>query len=86
MTIQEMRNERMGQGRMFVYAVVAIVVLTVCAVIGAIWLTPVAVENKTRIEDQWRQPAREYERDQRALEQQRRQQHPTEPVSHTGNK
>ena len=72
MSIQEMRVERINQGRMFVYAVVAVVVLTVCGLFGAVWLMPVAVENRARIEEQGSQPAREYQLDQQRLESERR--------------
>lgn len=68
MTMQEMVQERVDQGRLFVVGfVTALVTLMVCAVIGAVFLTPIMIENaRCRTEAQASAEA------QRQIEEQRR--------------
>lgn len=55
----------------FLIAVLLIVLGTVVYSVKAVFLTPVMMENKQRIEDDSRRPALEYERDMQKLQRER---------------
>ncbi|HEV8601019.1 MAG TPA: hypothetical protein VGQ87_00265 [Patescibacteria group bacterium] len=66
-------NVVVGASSWFLITVLLIVLGTIVYTVKAVFLTPVMMENKQRIEDESRRPALEYERDMQKLQREKQQ-------------